>query len=130
MRLGWAYVLPSGLEFHQSDAIKSPNGLAGGASFQTATQGVPARADAKDFLVFVEQVTLADGTVVNADHTGIAAFYTACCTGANAGKIPREPPSRVQPNMPGGPLLGPDTSGTPNLKPITFDVVSFRKTEQ
>ena len=129
-RLGWAYALPAGLEFHQGEVITPPSGVAAGASFQVTEQGVAPRADAKDFVAFMEQVTLADGTVANADHAKITAFYTACCTGPNAGKVALPPTiPRAQQDVPGG-AAGTGVAQTPDLKPIEFAVVSFRRTER
>jgi uncharacterized protein (TIGR03435 family) len=129
VHVGWAYVLPAGLDFHQSELITPPSGIMPAASYQTMAMEIAPRADAKDLLIFVEQTTLKDGTVSNADHSKIAAFYTSCCSGANKGKIPPEPMSRVQQDVPGGTLPEHFKGVTANLKPITFDVISFRKAE-
>src|SRR5664279_3346601 len=60
-RVGWAYAMPAGLEFHQSDVLKVQPGLLGGGT-SNPLQGldVSARADAKDLVVFVAQVTFPD----------------------------------------------------------------------
>jgi len=129
VKVGWAYVLPTGLEFHQSDAITPPGGGILRGWYETGDLQVAPRADALDFLIFVEQATLKNGMVLNADHAKISAFYRDCCTGPNAGKVPAEPVSRVQPNMPGG-AVAVDWLPTPGLKPINFDVVSFRRAEK
>ena len=84
VRLGWAYALAGGLEFHASDVIAPEQGVGAGGTFSVPGEDVPVRPDAKGFLVFVEQATLADGSVANADHAAIAAFYTQCCTTAGA----------------------------------------------
>jgi uncharacterized protein (TIGR03435 family) len=130
VRVGWAYALPAGLEFHQSEAIAPPGGgiLPGGA-YETGDLRVAPRADTLDLVTFVEQVTLKNGMVLNADHAQISAFYKDCCTGRNAGKQPQPPQGRVQPNMPGG-VPNSDGKPTPGLKPIAFDVVSFRQVKQ
>jgi uncharacterized protein (TIGR03435 family) len=130
VQVGWAYVLPAGLEYHKSDTIK-PQGsaLVHGGWYDTGDLQVAPRADALDFLIFVEQATLKNGMVLNADHAKIAAFYKDCCTGPNAGRVPPEPQTRVQPDMPGG-AVPLDWGPTPGLKPINFDVVSFRRTEK
>jgi uncharacterized protein (TIGR03435 family) len=121
VHVGWAYALPTGLEFHQSGAI-TPRGV----SYDTGDQQVAPRTDALYLVTFVEQVTLKNGMVLNADHAKISAFYKDCCTGPNAGKEPEDPQPRVQPDMPGGALpLGQQP--TQGLKPITFGVVSFRR---
>jgi uncharacterized protein (TIGR03435 family) len=127
VKVGWAYALPTGLEFHQSDALTPPGGgISQGGAYETGDLQVAPRANALYLVTFVEQVTLKNGMVLNADHAKISAFYKNCCTGPNAGKMPQPPPGRVQPNMPGGAL--PLTwQPTPDLKPITFDVVSFRR---
>ncbi len=127
VKVGWAYALPAGLEFHHSDALTPPGGgiLQGGA-YETGGQQVAPRADALYLVTFVEQVTLKNGMVLNADHATIAAFYKSCCTGPNAGKVPQPPQGRVQPNVPGG-ALPLYWEPTPDLKPISFDVVSFRR---
>ena len=127
VRVGWAYALPAGLEFHQSELLAPPGGgiLQGGA-YETQDQQVAPRADALYFVTFVEQVTLKNGTVLNADHARISQTYKDCCTGPNAGKIPEEPRQRAQPDVPGGGLTA-IWEPTPNLKPINFDVVSFRR---
>jgi uncharacterized protein (TIGR03435 family) len=127
VKVGWAYALPAGLEFHQSDALTPPGGgITQGGAYETGDQQVAPRADAPYVVTFVEQVTLKNGMVLNADHAKIAAFYKDCCTGPNAGKVPQPPQGRVQPNMPGG-ALPLEWQPTPDLKPITFDVVSFRR---
>jgi uncharacterized protein (TIGR03435 family) len=129
-RVGWAYAMPAGLEFHQSDVLKvQPGLLAGGTSNPLQGLDVPARADAKDLVVFVAQVTFPDNSVYNYDQAKVAAFYKDCCTGANAGRVPPVPQGRVQPGMPGG-EIATGMIVTTELKPITFDVVSFRRTEK
>jgi len=129
-RVGWAYAMPAGLEFHQSDVLKlQPGLLAGGTSFPLQGLNVPPRADARDLVVFVSQVTFPDDSVYNYDQAKVAAFYTGCCTGANAGRVPPVPQGRLQKGMPGGEI---DTGMivTTELKPIAFDVVSFRRTDK
>jgi uncharacterized protein (TIGR03435 family) len=127
-QMGWAYVLPSGLEFHAGEVFTPAGGVATGESFQAPPQAADPRADAKDFIAFVEQTTFADGTISNADHAEIAALYTVCCTGVNAGKVlmPPEPALRDR-KIPGGPSAGGPGGVTAGLKPFTFDIVSFRK---
>jgi len=126
VRLGWAYALPAGLEFHQSDAITPPGGIPQGGAYETGDLQVAPRVGALDLVTFVEQVTLKNGLVLNADHAKISAYYKDCCTGKNDGKQPQPPQARVQPNVPGGaPMLV--LQPTPDLKPITFDVVSFKR---
>jgi uncharacterized protein (TIGR03435 family) len=126
VRVGWAYALPAGLEFHQSDAITPPGGIPQGGAYETGDLGVAPRAGALDLVTFVEQVTLKNGMVLNADHAKISEYYKDCCTGTKAGDQPQPPQARVQPSMPGGtPMLV--LQPTPNLKPITFDVVSFKR---
>ena len=85
--------------------------------------------DALYLVTFVEQVTLKNGRVLNADHAKISAFYKDCCTGPNAGNEPQIPQARVQPDMPGG-ALTLDWERTQDLKPINFDVMSFRRTDK
>lgn len=126
VHVGWAYALPAGLEFHQSELLTPPGGgILQGGYYETEDQQVAPRADALYLVTFVEQVTLKNGMVLNADHAKIAASYKDCCTGPNAGKVPQEPRQRAQPDMPGGGLTA-NWEPTPNLKRITFDVVSFR----
>jgi uncharacterized protein (TIGR03435 family) len=127
VKVGWAYALPAGLEFHQSDTLTPPGGgIPQGGAYETGDLQVAPRADMLYLVTFVEQVTLKNGMTLNADHAKISAFYKNCCTGPNAGKVMQAPSGRVQPNMPGGtPSL--DSQPTPTLKPITFDVVSFRR---
>ena len=128
--LGWAYALPAGLEFHKSDTFEQHDtGLARNNWYEADELPITPRADAPYLVLFVEQAKLKDRMVFNADHAGIAAYYKDCCAGPNAGKIPEEPPQRVQPEMPGGPLPM-DWAPTPGLKPVNFDVVSFRRTER
>ena len=130
VHVGWAYALPTGLEFHQSEAITpTGGGISQGGWYETGDQQVAPRADALDLVTFVEQVTLKNGMVLNADHVKISAFYKNCCTGPNAGKEPEDPQQKIQPNMPGG-ALTLDWVPMPGLKPITFDVVSFRRAEK
>jgi len=128
MKLGWAYVLAGGLEFHAGDVFTAVGGL--GGAMQVPAQSAAPRADAKGFLAFVEEVTLTDGTVVDADHAKVTAFYTAWSTGANASKVVSAPAvAPAQQNIAGGTAVT-TAARTPNLKPITFDVISFRKAEQ
>jgi uncharacterized protein (TIGR03435 family) len=129
-QMGWAYVLPGGLEFHTGEVFTPAGGVATGASFDVPPQNVNPRRDAKDFIAFVEQTTFVDGTVSNADHAEIAALYTMCCTGANAGKVLMPPePAIPDRRIPGGPSAGGAGGITAGLRPITFDIVSFRKSE-
>jgi uncharacterized protein (TIGR03435 family) len=129
-KLGWAYVLASGLEFHAGDVYTPSGGVAAGGSFQVPAQSVAPRADAKGLLAFVEEVTFADGTVVDADHAKVTAFYKTWSTGANAGKVASTPAvAAAQQNIAGG-TAGTGPARTPNLKPIAFDVISFRKSER
>jgi len=129
-RVGWAYAMPAGLEFHQSDALKvQPGLLAGGTSNPLQGLDVPARADARDLVVFVAQVTFPDNSVYTYDQAKVAAFYKNCCTGANAGRVPPVPHGRLQPGMPGGEIT-PGKMPPMELKPINFDVVSFRRADK
>ena len=129
-KLGWAYVLASGLEFHAGDVFTPVGGVGGGSSFQVPAQNVAPRADAKGFLAFVEEVTFADGTVVDADHLKVTAFYTTWSTGANASKVAAAPAAAAAQQTIAGGTAGTGPARTPNLKPISFDVVSFRKSER
>jgi uncharacterized protein (TIGR03435 family) len=129
LRVGWAYALPTGLEFHQSEAITPTGGLSQGGWYETEDLQVAPRADALYLVTFVEQVTLKNGRMLNADHTRISAFYKDCCTGPNAGNEPQIPQARVQPDIPGG-ALPLDWEQTQDLKPINFDVVSFRRADK
>ena len=129
-RIGWAYAMPTGLEFHQSDMLKvQPGLLAGGTSNPLQGLDVPPRNDARDFVVFVAQVTFPDNSVYTYDQAKVAAFYKDCCTGANAGRVPPVPQGRMQRRMPGG-EMATGLIVTTELKPITFDVVSFRRTDK
>jgi uncharacterized protein (TIGR03435 family) len=129
-KLGWAYVLTGGPEFHAGEVFTPVGGVGGGGTFQVPAQSVAPRADAKGFLAFVEEVTFADGTVVDADHAKVTAFYATWSAGANASKVASAPTAApVQQNIAGG-TAGTAAARTPNLKPITFDVISFRKAEQ
>ena len=128
--IGWAYALPAGLEFHKSDLIEQhDSGLARGGWYRADELPITPRSDAPYVVLFVEQATLKNGMVLNADHAKIAAYYKDCCTGPNAGKMPEEPQGRPQPDMPGGPPPM-DWAPAPGLKPINFDVVSFRRTDR
>ena len=128
VKLGWAYVLASGLEFHAGDVFTVVGGVNG--MFQVPAQDAAPRADAKGFLSFVEEVTLPDGTVVDADHSKVTAFYTTWSAGANAGKVASTAAAApAQKNVAGGAAVK-IYARTPNLKPIAFDVVSFRKSER
>ena len=92
VKLGWAYVMPTGLEYHSGESVPVPGGAdPPRGNFYVQEQGAVPRATAKDFLDFVEEATLADGTVVAADHAQIAAFYKDCCTGAAAKAAAPEP---------------------------------------
>lgn len=127
VRIGWAYVLKNGtLEFHQSDDEKVQGGAGTNNNFQLGSQGVTVRTDVQDFISFVEQVTLKDGTVVNADHDKIAATYKDI----SEGKPVARSKAVVDPNSTAAQQAGQGPHTTPGLKPITFDVVSFRRTER
>jgi uncharacterized protein (TIGR03435 family) len=127
VRMGWAYVLPNGtLEYHQSDDQKVQGGAATNNNFQLGSQGAAVRTDVKDFIAFVEQVTLKDGTVVNADHDKIAATYRDI----SEGKTVAQSKAVVDPNSTAAQQAGKGPQLTPGLKPISFDVVSFRRTER
>jgi uncharacterized protein (TIGR03435 family) len=124
--VGWAYALPSGLEFHHEETLTPVGGVPRGGLYDTGDLKVAPRADALDLVAFVEQVTLKNGMVLHADHTKISAYYKSCCTGANAGKQPPPPQARMQPFMPGG--AGTEQSeSNPHVKLIAFDIVSFRR---
>jgi uncharacterized protein (TIGR03435 family) len=129
VKLGWAYALADGLEFHAGDVFTAVGGVNG--MFRVPAQSAAPRADAKGFLSFVEEVTLADGTVVDADHAMVTAFYTTWSAGANAGKVAPAPAAAAaaQKNVAGGATVKV-YARTPGLKPIAFDVVSFRKAQQ
>ena len=89
VKLGWAYVMPTGLEVSLGRYRSDPGGaLPPRGNSPMPEQGAAPRPTAKDFLDFVEEVTLADGTVVDADHAQIAAFYKECCTGTAAKAAP------------------------------------------
>jgi uncharacterized protein (TIGR03435 family) len=103
--------------------------MANGGWYQANDLQISPRADVPYLVLFVEQPKLKNGMVLNADHAKISAFYKNCCTGPNAGKIPDEPQPRIQPDMPGGPLPL-DWLPSPDLKPINFDVVSFRRADK
>jgi uncharacterized protein (TIGR03435 family) len=79
----------------------------------------------KDFIAFVEQVTLKDGTVVNADHDKIAATYKDISEGKSVARSK----TVVDPNSTAAQRAGTGPQLTPGLKPISFDVVSFRRAE-
>src|SRR6185437_893541 len=81
VQLGWAYLLPGGWDFHAGEIVAPKGGVRAGATFDVDSQNVAPRADAKAVVAFVEQVTYADGTVTNADHAQIKAFYDSCCGG-------------------------------------------------
>lgn len=128
MKLGWAYVLADGLEFHAGDVFTAVGGVNG--MFRVPAQSAAPRTDAKGFLSFVEEVTLADGTVVDADHAMVTAFYTTWSAGANAGNVASTAAAApAQKNVAGGAAIKV-YARTPGLKPITFDVVLFRKSLQ
>jgi uncharacterized protein (TIGR03435 family) len=132
-KVGWAYVLASGLDFHEA-ALATPNGgVSGGGSFWLDGQGAAPRTDAKDFVAFVEQVTFDDKTEYNADHAKIADFYSACCTPAGKAKAAADKDAAAKEQAardatPGG-SSGTGPKRADNLKPITFDVVSFRRAD-
>ena len=128
VKLGWAYALAGGLEFHAGDVFTAVGGV--GGLFTVPHQSAAPRADAKGFLSFVEEVTLADGTVVDADHAKVTAFYTTWSAGANAGNVASTAAAApAQKNVAGGAAIKV-YARTPGLKPITFDVVLFRKSLQ
>ncbi len=127
VRIGWAYVLPNGtLEFHQSEDEKVQGGAGTNNNFQLGSQGVAVRPEVKDFVSFVEQVTLKDGTVVNADHDKIAATYKDISEGKPVAKSK----AVFDPNSTAAQQAGQGPHVTEGLKPITFDVMSFRRTQQ
>jgi uncharacterized protein (TIGR03435 family) len=127
VRMGWAYVLPSGaLEFHQGEDQTVQGSAGTNNNFQLGSQGAQVRPDVRDFIAFVEQVTLKDGTVVNADHDKIAATYKDI----SEGKTVATAKAAVDPNSTAAQQRGLGPQVTPGLKPISFDVVSFRRTER
>ena len=127
VRMGWAYVLPTGsLEFHQGEVQTVQGGAGTNNNFQLGSQNAPVRADVKDFIAFVEQVTLKDGTVINADHDKIASTYKDI----SEGKPVARAKTAVDPNSTAAQNAGLGPQLTPGLKPISFDVVSFRRTER
>ena len=74
-RLGWAYVLPTGLEFHASEPIVPYNGLPPHGTYGLE-QRVPERMDATGVMMFMEEVVmLDDGSRYEADHQKIEAEY-------------------------------------------------------
>jgi uncharacterized protein (TIGR03435 family) len=133
-KLGWAYVLPSGLEFHEGELITPKGGVATGGSFKVESQNAAPQTDAKDFVAFVEQVTFLDNAVYNADHAQITEFYSACCTAAGKAKAAADKDAAAKDQAlrdatPGG-AAGKGLKRAENLKAITFDVVSFRRAER
>ncbi len=127
VRIGWAYVLSNGtLEFHQSEDQKVQGGAGTNNNFQLGSQNAAVRTDVKDFIAFVEQVTLKDGTVVNADHDKIAATYKDI----SEGKTVARSKAVADPNSTAAQQAGKGPHVTEGLKPIAFDVVSFRRTQQ
>ena len=128
LRMGWAYGLPGGLEFHQGEVVTVQGGGGTAGDFPVPPQGVPVRPEVKYFLSFVEQVTLKDGTVANADHDQIQAMYKDLSEGKSiaTAKAKKDP----DPNSTAAQAEGAGPHVTPGLKPITFDVVSFRRTER
>jgi beta-lactamase regulating signal transducer with metallopeptidase domain len=74
-RMGWAYVLPSGLEFDKGETVVPYNGMHPGGTFGIPEWHVPLRKDATALLIFLEEVTLEHGTRWEADHKQIEAYY-------------------------------------------------------
>jgi uncharacterized protein (TIGR03435 family) len=127
VRIGWAYVLPTGaFEFHQGDVETVQGGASTNNNFQLRGQNAAVRTDVRDFIAFVEQVTLKDGTVLNADHAKIVAMYGEI----SGGKAVARSKAEIDPNSTAAQQGGLGPHLTPGLKPISFDVVSFRRTQQ
>ena len=80
-RMGWAYVFPSGLEYHKGETIVPYNGLLPHGTINLPAQHANARMESKNFVFFIEEIALADGTIWQADHKKIETYYsTVCCS--------------------------------------------------
>ena len=84
-RIGWAYVLPNGLEFHQGEFE-----IPGDEPEPRGTVRVPAQhvidisRRRRTFIYFIESASLSDRTRWQADHKQIEAYYNAhYANGAN-----------------------------------------------
>ncbi|HWB33352.1 MAG TPA: TIGR03435 family protein [Acidobacteriaceae bacterium] len=73
-RMGWAYVLPTGLEFHVGDTIVPYNEMPPHGTYGLPEQHATFRPDALGFLYFIEQVAQDNGTNWYADHKQIEAY--------------------------------------------------------
>jgi uncharacterized protein (TIGR03435 family) len=123
-RMGWAYVLPSGLEFVKGETVVPYNGIHSGGTFGIPEWHVPLRKDATALLIFLEEVALDHGTRWEADHKQIEAYYKSHSgseramqevDGAEVGAMQAAPnPSPAAPT--------PTPVSTP-----TFDVASVRQ---
>ncbi len=76
-RMGWVYVLPSGLEFDKGETVVPYNGLHPGGTFGVPEWHVPQRSDATAFLFFLEEIALDHGTRWEVDHKQIEAYIAA-----------------------------------------------------
>jgi uncharacterized protein (TIGR03435 family) len=76
-RMGWAYALPSGVEFGRGETVVPYNGLHPGGTFGVPEWQVPRRKDATALFLFLEEVALEHGTRWEADHKKIEAQVLA-----------------------------------------------------
>ena len=119
--MGWAYVLPTGLEYHTGDLVTLEHNLAPDETFDVLRghQHVPPRADAKEFLFFVDEETQGDKTVWKTSHAKIEAQYRLCCSKRNAA-------GEYMAAAPASDVMEPLSADVP----IKFEIVSFRPAQQ
>jgi uncharacterized protein (TIGR03435 family) len=76
-RMGWAYVLTSGLEFHADEDTVPYNGMPPHGTYGFSGHLPEPRADAKGIVYFIEEVAENNGTIWRANHAKIVADYKA-----------------------------------------------------
>jgi uncharacterized protein (TIGR03435 family) len=124
-RMSWAYVLPTGLEYHRGELVTLEHNLQPEGAIDVPDQHVTPRADAKEFLFFVEEETQGDGTLWKTTHERIEAQYHLCCSKRSAAG---EYVATAGPA--GSPALGATVEPLSADLPIKFDVVSLRRAQE
>jgi len=70
-RIGWAYVLPTKVEFHSGAVMKVPAGIHSGLVQEVPDQAVSMNAAANKVIFFISELTFADGSHWKASHREI-----------------------------------------------------------
>ena len=70
-RIGWAYVLPRRVEFHNGAAMNVPSGIHSGVVQEVPDQAVSMNTAANKVIFFISELTFADGSHWKASHREI-----------------------------------------------------------